>query len=160
MNMLPLIAYIALSLTIAACGASDQQADDPDSGAASATSVTSDTGMKGMEGMGGMMSAATMDSMHAHLQRMETADAEQVKSMLPTHRPMVANMLSRMNSEMRGMNMSSDARWTALTDSLRQDLTRMPEMAGAELKALMPPHHARVMRLMQMHRDMMGSMKH
>jgi hypothetical protein len=72
---------------------------------------------------------------------------------------MVANMLSRMNTDMRSMNMPGDAAWNATVDSLRQDLTRMPDLDAAALKSMMPAHHARMMRLMQMHRDMMGEMK-
>jgi len=79
-----------------------------------------------------------------------------MQSMIPTHRQMVANMLSTMNDEMRRMNMPANAQWTATVDSLRQDLIRMPEMSAAELVTIMPAHRARMMRLMQMHRTMTG----
>jgi hypothetical protein len=118
-------------------------------------------GMPGMSGgqMGNMMGAATMDSMQTHLTMMDSMSADRMKAMLPMHRQMVANMLSRMNSEMRQMNMSPDAAWTATIDSVRQDLTNMPEMSGSQLKAMMPDHHARVMRLLQAHQAMMGKTK-
>ena len=150
--------FVALCFALAACTASDQRAGDTDTGTAKATRATSDTAMKGM-GMAGMMSASAMDSMHVHMQMMDTSSAEHVAAMLPSHRQMVANMLSRMNTDMRGMNMPGDAAWNATADSLRQDLTRMPELDAAALKSMMPAHHARMMRLMQMHRDMMGKMK-
>ena len=118
-------------------------------------------GMPGMSGgqMGNMMGAAMMDSMQTHLTMMDSMSTDRMKAMLPMHRQMVANMLSRMNSEMREMNMSPDAAWTATIDSVRQDLTNMPDMSGSQLKAMMPEHHARVMRLLRAHRAMMGGTK-
>lgn len=110
--------------------------------------------------MGGMMGSAMMDSMQGHMRMMmRGVTADQMKAMLPAHRQMVANMLSQLNSEMRKMNMSGDAKWTALTDSVRQDLKRMPDMSGADLRSFMPQHGARVMRLMDMHHSMMGGKK-
>jgi len=117
-------------------------------------------GMLGMSGaMGGMMSAGMMDSMRTHMGMMEGMTGDRMKAMLPAHRQMVANMLSRMNGDMRQMGMQSDAKWTALADSVRRDLVRMPDMSAAELRSAMPAHGARVMRLMQMHRSMISGTK-
>lgn len=150
--------FLAVALTgaaaLGACRASDRNASS-----SGETSADTAGGMGGMQGMPGMMGAATMDSMAAHLRMMDTVRAEQLTAMLPAHRQMVANMLSRMNQEMRSMNMAADQAWTATVDSLRQDLVRMPEMSGTELRGMMPAHHARMMRLMQMHRDMMARMR-
>ena len=127
-------------------------------------------GMKGMAGMrggdsagssgmmGGAMSGMSGD-MQTHMRSMMGASAGQLKAMLPMHRQMVANMLAQMNGEMRQMNMASDPAWTATADSLRQDLVRMPELGGAEVKAMMPGHEGRVTRLAAMHRAMMGKMQ-
>jgi hypothetical protein len=87
------------------------------------------------------------------------ADPDRMMTMMPQHRQMAANMLAQMNREMRDMNMTADESWTATVDSLREDLTRMPEMTPAEMQALMPAHHARMQRLMGMHREMMGEME-
>ena len=70
-------------------------------------------------------------------------DMEHMHAMMPQHRQMVANMLARMNREMQEMNMASDTAWSATVDSLRQDLTRMPEMNAEELHASMPEHRRR-----------------
>ena len=164
---------LASLATLAACRSKDSSngAASSDSAANAAAgsleaSTRKDTaggmvGMPGMSGgqMGDMMSAAMMDSMQTHLTMMDSMSADRMKAMLPMHRQMVANMLSRMNSEMRQMNMSPDAAWTATIDSVRRDLTNMPELSGSQLKALMPDHHARVMRLLQSHRAMMGGTK-
>jgi hypothetical protein len=125
------------------------------------TTDSSSGGMPGTQGgqMAGMMSAGTMDSMKTRIRMMEGMSPAQMKAMLPAHRQMVANMLSQFNGDMRKMNMQPDAEWTALTDSVRQDLVRMPDVSASELRSLMPAHGARVMRLMQMHRSMMGGMK-
>ena len=114
-------------------------------------------GMSGGSGMGGMM--GMMEQMMAHMQTMDGVGADSLQAMMPTHRQMAANMLARMNREMRDMNMTTDAAWNATVDSLRQDLTRMPELTGSELAAMMPGHHARMMRLMERHQEMMKGME-
>lgn len=115
--------------------------------------------MTGMAGHAGMMSAAMMDSMHAHMSMMDTMSATSVKAIMPSHRRMVDSMLTRMSSDMRGMNITADAGWTATADSIRADLDRMATMDGSQLRSGTGAHHQRMMRLMQMHRGMMGPMK-
>jgi hypothetical protein len=115
-------------------------------------------GMAGMAGMQGMMSSAMMDSMHAQMQKLDGMTADQMAAMLPMHRQMAANMLSQMTADMRSMNMPADAAWTATTDSVRQDLIRLPTLSKAQLEQALPAHRARMMRLMQMHKDMMTRM--
>jgi hypothetical protein len=155
--MKPLSHTIVLSLigaaAIAACRAPDQET--PSAGDTAARQETVG-GMAGMQGM--MMDTAMMDSMQVHMRMMDTMSADQIKAMLPMHRQMAANMLSRMNADMRSMNMTPDQAWNATADSLRQDLARMPDMSAQELKAMMPAHRARMTRLMQMHRNMMARM--
>lgn len=116
-------------------------------------------GMQGMEGMGGMqMGGGMMDQMQTHMQQMEGAGGEQIKANLPQHRQVVANMISQMNREMRDMNMAADSEWNQTIEALRQDLRQMPEMSAQELESFMPEHRGRVMRLMEMHREMMAGM--
>jgi hypothetical protein len=67
-------------------------------------------------------------------------------------------MISQMNTEMRSMNMTADARWIALMDSVRQDLVRLPELNPQQLQASVPAHHNRLTRLMQSNREMMKRM--
>ena len=96
--------------------------------------------------------------MAVQVRRMETAEAAGMAAMLPAHRQRVANMLSRMNGDMRNMKMSADARWTARADSVRQDLVRMPEMTPQQLKSVAAAHAGRVAGLIRLHRQMMGAM--
>lgn len=146
---------LAAALALAACsnGESGDAADTSQAPAAQDTAGTM-SGMGGMEGMSGMT-----EQMQAHMRMMDGASGDSIAAMLPMHRQMVANMISTMNREMQGMDMSGDAAWTATIDSLRQDLTRMPEMSAPELGQFMPDHRARVMRLMESHRSMMANMK-
>jgi hypothetical protein len=115
-------------------------------------------GMGGM-GMAGMQSAGMMQDMTSHMQMMQNVSADSMRTLMPAHRQMGENMLQQMDEEMRGTNMQPDAQWNATADSVRQDMTRMPDMSAAELQAFMPEHRARMMRLMDMHRSMMSSMQ-
>lgn len=126
---------------------------------ATARSDTSRRAMAGMADMATMMSAGMMDSMKVQMSIMDTMTGAQMKTMMPAHRQMVANLLAQMNSEMRGMNMPADPRWTALMDSVRGDLVRMPDLSAQQGKEMMPAHQGRVTRLMQLHRDMIVGMK-
>lgn len=162
-------AAIASMVTLTACSSSDARrgpGSDTAAASASAGSLEGPTrrdsagAMGGMQGMaGGMMGVGVMDSMQTHMRMMDTISADRMKAMLPVHRQMAANMLSKMSADMRNMNMPADAAWSATADSLRQDLAHMPDMSAAELKVMMPAHHVRMTRLMQMHRDMASRMK-
>ncbi|MEX2154219.1 MAG: hypothetical protein WD825_12840 [Gemmatimonadaceae bacterium] len=140
-----------LLVMLVACGKTADRGD---------ATAAADTGaMAGMPGMGAMMSGAMMDSMTAHMRVMDTASASGLPSMMPMHRQMAANMIAQMNREMGDMKMTADARWTALMDSVRADLVRLPESSGQQLKNLMSAHHGRLTRLMQAHREMTKGMK-
>lgn len=119
-------------------------------------------GQPGMGGtdMAGMQSAGMMQDMTSHIQMMQSVSADSMVTLMPAHRQMGENMLEQMDEEMHGMNMQPDAQWNATADSVRRDMTRMPDMSVAELQAFMPEHRARMMRLMDMHRSMMSSMQH
>jgi hypothetical protein len=151
---------IATVLLLAGCGGED--AGEPSADGVDETPTAEMQGMEGtgdMQSMPGMqMDGGMMEQMQSHMQMMQGAPGDSLMTIMPMHRQMTANMLARMNREMRGMNMTADADWNATVDSLREDLIRMPEMGAAELQAWMPEHGARVERLMEMHRGMMEEM--
>ena len=151
-----LLAGSLSGLFVAACTSKQPPASQDSTAAKAAADTTNGGGMAGMARMQGMMSPAMADSMQAEMRTMAAMSPDQMAAMLPMHRQMVGNMLSQMSSDMRSMNMPADAAWTALTDSVRQDLIRLPDMSKTELKQAMPAHRARVTRLMQMHKDMMA----
>jgi hypothetical protein len=121
---------------------------------------------EGMEGMPSMSSANdgsrdaadASGAMRAHMERMSAMMPDSIHAAMPGHRQMVANMLAQMNREMSSMNMAADTAWTATVDSIRSDLTTMPNLSAEETAAMMPAHRARVERLMSMHQAMMGRM--
>ncbi|MGQ0563190.1 MAG: hypothetical protein ACT443_15120 [Gemmatimonadota bacterium] len=129
---------LATAPLLAACG------EDEKTGQAetrSAAESQSGTGMQDMQ-------------MMQHMQMMQGMSPDSLRALMPRHRQMVANMIAQMNEQMGEMNMATDQAWNALVDSIRTDLRRMPEMSAAEMHALMPDHHRRVMRLMESHRSM------
>jgi hypothetical protein len=140
---------------VAACGTGEQKP------AQQADSAVHPTGgeMPGTGSMGSMESQEMMREMRAHMQGMSAAGADSLRRMLPMHRQMTANMLQQMDTEMRGMQMAGDTSWTALADSVRQDLTQLPDVSSAELPGFMERHRGRVQRLMTRHEQMMGGAK-
>jgi hypothetical protein len=110
-------------------------------------------GMRSMDGMSGMMA-----DVQKQMEAMAKMSPVQMKTLMPEHRQKVANLLASMTADMRTMNMSGDAAWTATIDSVRQDLATMPDQSGREMLAAIPAHHARMMRLMEMHMSMTTKM--
>lgn len=151
--LFPMVVSLCGAL-VAGCTSKQTPASQDTAAAKTAADTTKTGGMASMAGVQSMMSPAMGDSMQAEMKRMAAMTADQMAAMLPMHRQMVGNMLSQMSSDMRSMNMPADAAWTALTDSVRQDLIRLPDVPKPELKQAIPAHHARVTRLMQMHKDM------
>lgn len=141
---------MAMAVVVAACGGGTRDTNDTAAGATAAGAMAG-------HDMGNMQSSAMMDSMVVHMRAMENADAAALQSMVPMHRQMAANMVAQINTEMGSMKMPADQRFTALMDSVRQDLTRLPDVSSAQLKSFMTEHHGRLSRLMQTHRDMMTS---
>jgi hypothetical protein len=61
-----------------------------------------------------------------------------------------------MGADMRGMNMSGSAEWSALGASVKNDLADLPNLKGKQLSARMRAHAERVKRLIAMHDKMIG----
>ena len=140
---------------VAACGPGKQKpAQQADSAVRPARGD-----MPGMGSMGSIESQDMMSEMRAHMQGSSAAGADSLRRMLPMHRQMTANMLQQMDTDMRGMQMAGDTSWTALADSVRQDLTQLPDVSSAELPGFMERHRGRVERLMTRHEQMMGGAK-
>ena len=106
----------------------------------------------GNVGMGG---AAMMPLMRAHMDSLVRMTPEQMSAAMAAHDRMMSQMMDRMGADMRSMNMSADAGWNALVDSVKADLADLPALQGTELSTHMTAHAARVQRLMGMHEGMM-----
>lgn len=143
-------------IAVAACKGKDQSAE----GARPA----------GQQGMGGMMTdsmpmgggdhmgmggAGMMPMMGAHMDSMTRMSAGQMSGMMAAHEGMMSQMMDRMGSDMRSMQMSGDAKWNTLVDSVKADLAELPGLQGQQLSARMKAHTDRVRRLMAMHQGMM-----
>lgn len=146
---------LAAAWALAACGGPDAR---DDAGAEGQTPGAEESPMPGMPGMQDMAGGGMMEQMQAHMQMMQGMSGDSMMAMMPEHRQSVANMISQMNREMQDMNMPGDTAWNAAVDSLRDDLTRMPAMSPEQLDQFMPGHRQRVMRLLEMHDEMMQSM--
>ena len=103
-------------------------------------------------GMGG---SDMMPVMRAHMDSMTGMSPSQMSGMMAEHDRMMSQMMDRMGADMRRMNMSADARWSSLVDSLKADLADLPGLQGKELSARMTAHADRVRRLLAMHEGMM-----
>jgi len=144
---------------LAACGGGEEGAEPGMDAEIAETPAGGMEGMQGREGMAGIqMDGGMMGQMQAHMRMMEGMSGDSMMQMMPQHRKMVANMIAQMNREMRDMNMTTDPEWNSTIEALRQDLFQIPEMSAAETEAFMPEHRARVMRLMEMHQQMMPEM--
>jgi hypothetical protein len=83
---------------------------------------------------------------------------KQMSGMMASHERMMSQMMDRMGSEMRQMKMSETPEWSALTDSVKQDLAELPSLSGQQLSNRMRAHADRVRRLISAHEQMMKGM--
>jgi hypothetical protein len=148
---------VAGAILLAACGGekggNQKPAAAPGGIAGMGMDSTRTGGHMGMEGM------SMMPAMRAHMDSMVRMSPDHMSSMMAMHDRMMSQMMDRMGADMRGMQMSGNAEWNALTDSVKRDLAELPELKGKELSARMEAHAERVRRLLAMHENMMGSMK-
>ena len=128
---------------LAACGKKTESAQTPAADSAGA--------MGGMTMLGMQM----MPGMQAHLDSMAAMRPEEMAAMMARHQDRASRMMDAMGADMRGMNMQPDAAWTALSDSLRQDMAELPSLSGDPLKGRMEAHIGRMRRMMAVHRTMM-----
>jgi hypothetical protein len=115
--------------------------------------MTPDSGQ--MRGMSGMGSAGMMPMMQAQMDSMMRMKPAQMSGMMATHERMMSQMMDQMGGQMRQMKMSATPGWSALMDSVKQDLAELPSLKGPALSARMRAHAARVQRLISSHQQMM-----
>jgi hypothetical protein len=106
----------------------------------------------GRDGMGMML------MMQAHVDSMARMSPEQMSQMMAKHEQMMSQMMDQMGGEMRQMRMPETSEWSALADSVRQDLAELPSLSGKALSSRMQAHGQRVRRLIAMHKKMIGGM--
>jgi hypothetical protein len=142
-------------IAVAACNGKEQTAERaPAAGQQGTGGIKMDSMPMGGDHMG-MGGSDMMPMMRAHMDSMMRMSPEQMSGMMAAHEQMMSQMMDRMGADMRGMNMSGDAKWSALADSVKADLADLPGLQGKEFSARMKAHTARVQRLIAMHEGMM-----
>jgi len=112
----------------------------------------------GMAGMP-MHGMAMMSGMRAHMDSMTGMSPQQMQARMAAHQEMMSRMMDGMGADMRGMNMPESPEWTALTDSVKQDLAELPGLSGQQLSSRMRAHADRMRRLITSHEQMMKGMR-
>ena len=147
-----MIAGLTAALVVAACGKKESAPQQAMPG------MGKMPGMTGMQGMG-MRSDSLMPMMRAHLDSLAAISPQFAAGMLSMHEAMASRMLDAMGADMTAMGMKPDPAWTALTDSIKQDLADLPAVSGRALEVRLKAHIVRMRRLMAMHESMIQRMK-
>lgn len=137
--------WIPLSLLAVACGGEREPGGE--------AGRASEPGMQAMA-----MRMPSMDMMagaRAYLDSVARAEPGELPRMVAGHRGRIEPMLTAMDQDMKAMNMTSDAAWQALADSVRSDLAALPGLSGEALVLRMRAHAGRMRRLLQRHESMM-----
>jgi hypothetical protein len=143
---------IAALLASAACNKPKEEATADSHGG-----MTMDSGR--MEGMLGMDSSGMMPMVQAHMDSMMQMKPEQMSQMMAGHERMMSQMMDQMGGQMRQMKITESPEWSALTDSVKQDLAELPGLKGQALSTRMRAHADRMRRLMAAHEQMMKGMQ-
>ena len=97
--------------------------------------------------------------MNSQLQTMQSLSADSLRAVMPMYREVTDGMLAQMTKEIMDMKVLQDGQWSALMDSVHQDLNTMRCMGGASLERAMAGHAARVARLVALYQSMMQSQR-
>ncbi|HEV2086579.1 MAG TPA: hypothetical protein VGR09_16010 [Gemmatimonadales bacterium] len=154
-------ALLVGGLAIAGCGGrSDRTEATRDTGGMMGRMDSGGMGMAHMDSggmeMGNMQGMTMMSGMRAHMDSMMRMSPQQMQAMMARHQQMMSSMMDGMGADMRNMKMSGTPEWSALTDSVKQDLADLPNLKGQQLSARMRAHNDRVKRLIAMHEKMMA----
>ncbi len=144
------ITHVAWTIAVVAlAGCSKRPEAAPAAAADTATKPAAQSMTMSMAGMN------LMPAVRAHLDSLGQATPAQLAGMMAGHQELMSRMMDAMGKDMRGMNMTPDAAWTALGDSVRQDLADLPGLSGTALKTRMGAHIGRMQRMLAMHEGMM-----
>lgn len=143
---------LVIGSAVAGCGRNENGARSADT-----DSMMGHMDSGGMAGMS-MGSSRLMPAMRAHMDSMVGMSPQQMQAAMAGHERMMSQMMDQMGSEMRQMKMSETREWSALTDSVKQDLAELPSLTGQALSAKLRGHADRVRRLIAAHEEMLTSM--
>ena len=154
--------FALLSLT--ACGTPDGQPPVDDAVPPAAPAAMLDSTFMQTPGMAGSMmgSGALMAQMRQHMMKMQEAHADTGQAAKARHQ-MGVQILAQMEKDMVAAKLPGDPGWSALLDSVRQDMAAMPGMRGGMMRGQgrgmmsgpMTAHRDRMMRLMDLYEKRM-----
>jgi hypothetical protein len=147
---------VLCGVAFGACGRGAEPKPEGGQAAGGTGEMQRDSG--GTAGHMNMESMRMVPTLRAHLDSMMSLPPARMSQMMAGHERTMSRMMDRMGSDMRGMNMAADARWTALSDSVKVDLSELPGLQGQALSERMKAHGDRVRRLLVMHESMMKDM--
>ena len=139
---------VGLSFVWAACGGEPRSSAESQAGQQPSTEGMAMPRMQ-------MPSLDRVPALRAYLDTLASAEPAVLALQVADHGARIEGMLAAMSQDMKAMNMTADAAWRALEDSVRADLQRIPQLSGEELVLLMRAHAGRMRRLLQMHEAMM-----
>lgn len=105
--------------------------------------------------MGGMRGLGMMTTMRSQMDSIATMSPAQMQARMAAHRALSSQMMDAMGADMQSRHMTPGAGWSALSDSVRQDLAELPALSAAALQTRMRAHLDRMRRLMGQHESMM-----
>jgi hypothetical protein len=158
-----IVSTLALVAMVACGNAADQSTADEAAPVAAPAAVVDSPPMPGHvmpnQAMG---SGALMAQMRQHMTMMQANHPDTGQAAMVMYR-MGAQMLAQMEMDVSAMKLPADPRWSALLDSVRQDMATMPGMRGGMMPGQgrgmmseqMTAHRDRVMRLMDLHQSRM-----
>lgn len=105
--------------------------------------------------IGGMRGLGMMTAMRSQMSSIAPMSPAQMQGIMAAHRTLSSQMMDAMGADMRSRHMTPGAGWSALSDSVRQDLAELPALSGTALQTRMRAHLDRMRRLMEQHESMM-----
>jgi hypothetical protein len=148
--------WVVLMAALAVAGCKTR--DDRGGRSADSAGMAGHMDSGGMAGMP-MRGMQMMSGMRAHMDSMTRMSPQRMQAMMARHQETMSRMMDGMGADMRGMNMPGSPEWTALTDSVKQDLAELPGLSGQQLSNRMRAHADRVRRLITSHEQMMKEMR-
>jgi hypothetical protein len=94
-------------------------------------------------------------AMRSHLDSLAAMEAGQVPAVMAAHQDLASRTMDAIGADMRMMGMTADSSWTALRDSLQQDLAELSRLSGDALQGRLRAHLARMSRFLTRHETMM-----
>lgn len=139
---------IAAWLLVAGCGSERQGEEVSDDS-------PTDTGLGMPMGEMRMPSMDMLPGARAYIDSIARAEPRDLTVLADGHRARIERMLEAMDRDMGAMRMPADSAWRALADSVRADLSAIPELNGEPLLLRMRAHAGRMRRLLDRHESMM-----